>query len=360
MNMLDNSVEPGPITVFGSGETATEAQRVHDRLMRRMTGPIRAVVLETPAGFEPNSGAVAGRLADFIRDHLPNYRPSVEVVPARRRGSPYSPDDPEIARPVFAANYILAGPGSPTYAVRQLTDSLVWQATLARHRLGSTLVFASAMSVAIGHQALPVYEIYKAGEDLHWKPGLDLLGAYGLRLALVPHWNNTEGGSSLDTSRCFMGAERFGRLCAMLEADTTIVGIDEHTALTIDLTGGKCEVFGAGGVTVVRSGLTSSFQAGESFDLGMLGAVRLPEPGAGLPDDVWRRASETEAESEPAPSAPPAEVTSLVAQRTDARARRDWSTADAIRGQIAALGWLVVDTPAGPEVQPAPVPEKGL
>ena len=32
---------------------------------------------------------------------------------------------------------IFMGPGSPSYAVRQLEDSLTWEYILARHRLGA-------------------------------------------------------------------------------------------------------------------------------------------------------------------------------------------------------------------------------
>ena len=70
-------------------------------------------------------------------------------------------------------------------------------------------VFASAGAIAIGRYTLPVYEIYKAGHDLHWQDGLDLFGPFGLNLAFVSHWNNGEGGADLDTSHCFMGKERF-------------------------------------------------------------------------------------------------------------------------------------------------------
>jgi cysteinyl-tRNA synthetase len=41
----------------------------------------------------------------------------------------------------------------------------------------------------------------------------------------------------------------------------------------------------------------------------------------------------------------------LVGERELARARKDWSAADALRLQIAALGWLVKDTPQGPLVE---------
>lgn len=47
-------------------------------------------------------------------------------------------------------------------------------------------------------------------------------------------------------------------------------------------------------------------------------------------------------------------LASLLAQRQAARERRDFATADAIRDQLRRAGWLVRDTPAGPQLEPAP------
>ena len=41
-----------------------------------------------------------------------------------------------------------------------------------------------------------------------------------------------------------------------------------------------------------------------------------------------------------------------VAQREQARERRDWAAADQIRAQIEDLGWQVRDTPEGAELEP--------
>jgi cysteinyl-tRNA synthetase len=49
-------------------------------------------------------------------------------------------------------------------------------------------------------------------------------------------------------------------------------------------------------------------------------------------------------------SGPPPEVERLVAERAAARARRDFSRSDALRTEIANLGWAVEDTPAGPRL----------
>jgi cysteinyl-tRNA synthetase len=47
---------------------------------------------------------------------------------------------------------------------------------------------------------------------------------------------------------------------------------------------------------------------------------------------------------------PPPEVERLVAERRAARERRDFRRSDELRAEIAALGWAVEDTPAGPRL----------
>jgi cyanophycinase-like exopeptidase len=348
---------PGLIVLFGSGETSDSGRRVFEWLLGRLDPPIRVAVLETPAGFELNSELVAGRVAEFLRLRLQNHRPEVTVVPARRRGTPFSPDDPELARGLAAANVFFLGPGSPTYAIRQLDGSLVWQVLTARHRLGAAVVLASAAAIAAGAYGLPVYEIFKAGEDLHWRPGLDFLAPFGLRPAIVPHWNNAEGGATLDTSRSFMGRERFEELCGLLPAECPVVGLDEHTALILDLAASTARVLGLGGVTLRRGGREARVPAGDSFDLGELGTLRRPAPGEGLTAAVWAEVSRP-APAGPAAiaSSPPPAVMELVRQREQHRTDRDWQAADDLRRAIAAAGWQVVDTADGPELIPLASP----
>ncbi len=342
---------PGRIALLGSGETSLAGGRVFESLARVLPTPLRVAVLETPAGFELNSDRVAGRVADFLAVRLGNYRPDITVVPARQRGTHFSPDDPTITGPLLRADLLFMGPGSPTYAVRQLRDSLAWRRLIARQRIGATVAFASATVVAISAYALPVYEIYKAGHDLYWQPGLDLFGPYGLNLVFVPHWNNTEGGAELDTSRCFMGRSRFEKLLAMLPPDATVVGIDEHTALAIDLADGAAEVMGAGDVTVLHGPQVQTFSQGGRFSLAEFGPFAWPEPDAGLPPEIWAEALAAH-EADEGAAQPPAEVLTLVEERQAARDRRDWGAADALRVRIEALGWQVQDRPGDPALAP--------
>src|SRR5579859_732734 len=227
---------PGLIAFFGSGETSTQGRKIHDYLMCRLPAPVRVAILETPAGFQPNAEGVSLKIQQFLEKSLQNFQPQVQLIAARRKGSAYDPDDPGQLGGLADADYIFAGPGSPTYTARMLRDTLAWQMIQARHQAGAVLSFASAAAIAMGHWVLPVYEIYKVGADLGWEPGLDLLP--GRPLAIIPHWNNAEGGAGLDTSRCFMGAARFAQLQALLPPGTPVLGIDEHTACIVDLGAG--------------------------------------------------------------------------------------------------------------------------
>ena len=345
----------GKIILLGSGERSPHIRTVYHWLFEQMADPIQVAILETPAGFELNSDYVAGRIGQYIEEHLQNFAPQITVVPARKRNTPYSPDDPAIVQPLFEANVLFIGPGSPTYAVRQLQNSLAWRALLAQHAMGATTIIASAATLAVGVEALPIYEIYKVGEELHWKPGLDLFGPYGLSLVFIPHWNNQEGGAVLDTSRCYMGLARYEPLAAMLPPGRTIVGIDEATALIVDPVAQMCRVMGLGGVTLVRDGQEQHFASGENFAIEHLGPFELPDPQTGLPAAVWAHAQAAQAKRVPEQrwnvSLPP-EVMALVERREAARQAQDWALSDGLRAQIEALGWQVQDTEVGPTVQP--------
>jgi hypothetical protein len=345
--------QQGLVVLFGSGEIAPSGRKVHDWVMRQLPPPIRVAILETPAGFQPNSELVAGKMADFLVRRLQNYDPQVTVIPARKRGTPFSPDAAEIVAPFLQANYLFWGPGSPTYAVKELEGSLAWQLMVARHRLGAAMVMASAAAIASGSFTLPVYEIYKVGADLHWAHGLDFFGAYGLTLAIVSHWDNTEGGAELDTRCGLMGRDRFEQLAAMLPGEATVVGIDEHTALVMDLEAGECRVMGRGTVTVIRSGRETQFRTGEGFAVSELGPFELSAMEAGIPADIWEQALAAQGELQEQPAADaPEEVLSLVEEREAARSRKDWAASDELRDRIADLGWQIRDTAAGPQVLP--------
>jgi hypothetical protein len=163
-------------------------------------------------------------------------------------------------------------------------------------------VAASAAALTVGSKTLPVYEIYKVGQEPHWVDGLDLLSPFGLDWTVVPHWNNTEGGNH-DTRFCFMGAPRLQALETQLPATTTLAGLDEHTALVIDLERQSAAVQGLGSITLRRQGAERAWSKGGLIPLAQLrgpmaaGSIlpsqQDPQPRPALPpagtieDRVW-------------------------------------------------------------------------
>ncbi len=335
----------GQIAFLGSGETSLAGGRIFEALARNINEPLRIALMETPAGFELNSAQVVERVGDFMKTRLQNYKPVVDVIPARKKNSAYSPDDPEIVKPLLYANMIFLGPGSPTYAIRHLKDTLTWDVIRARHRLGATLIFASAATISVGAHALPVYEIYKVGQDVHMVDGLNLFSDFGLHISFIPHWNNADGGVDLDTSRCFVGMDRFTEWCDLLPPENETIGLDEHTGIIFDFASGQCEVSGVSSVSLVRECDPEMYPSGSKFPLDELGKFRIPDPiEKDIPASVWEICLNAPPLEDDRPSD---EVIALVEQRLAARANKNWAESDKLREEIAALGWVVQDSKDG-------------
>jgi hypothetical protein len=344
-------MNPGKLAIISSGETSPTGGTLFRKITAGLPRGFRIALVETPAGFEPNSAQVARRVADALQLRLAEAKPEIDVVPARRKGTAFSPDAPEVVRPIQRADVIYLGAGSPTYAVRQLRGSLAWEEILAAWQQGALLVLASAAAVAVGTFTLPVYEIFKAGEDPEWKPGLDLLAPLGWKLAIVSHWNNAEGGEELDTSRCFIGRERFAALVPHLPPDTVIFGLDEHTAAILDWETGTCAVEGKGTITIRRAGREKIAAAGDRFPLSDLGRFEVPPDPFGIGAAVWEEVRRARSGGGSIPN-PPVEVLSLLSERNRHRGNGEFAKADGIRAEIENLGWQVMDTPEGPKLRP--------
>jgi len=260
-------VKPGIVAVFGSGELSTVGRRIHEQLIAHIPKPVNIALLETPTGFQDNPHHWYRKLKTFLEQGLINFAPDITLVPALRKDSKESTNDPATLAPLLTAHYIHTGAGSPTYTLTHLKDSLALRLLKEQREKGVPLSFASACTIALGKYVIPVYELYFAGHDPYWLPGLDFFSAWGLNLTFVPHWNNREGGADIDTRFAYMGERRFQLLLNLLPGQTTIIGIDEHTALLFDVENQKANVVGKGRVTVrkgdqelvKKSGSTISF-----------------------------------------------------------------------------------------------------
>jgi hypothetical protein len=71
---------PGPIALFGSGETTTGLRNVYRYLLERQPASPRIALIETPAGFELNSDQVISRIGEYIKHHMQNFDPQIEII----------------------------------------------------------------------------------------------------------------------------------------------------------------------------------------------------------------------------------------------------------------------------------------
>ncbi|WP_188186692.1 CysS/YqeB C-terminal domain-containing protein [Nonomuraea sp. SYSU D8015] len=389
---------PGLLVLMGSGETSPTMVEVHRAATRTLRAGARAVLLDTPYAFQENRADISARARRY-------FAHSVGL-------------DVEVATGIAGADWVFSGPGSPTYALDRWCDSGVAGDLRARVRARQGVtVLASAAACTAGLATVPVYEIYKVGAEPHWREGLDLLEPLGLQAVLIPHFDNAEGGTH-DTRYCYLGERRLSRMERELPPGTAVLGIDEHTAVVIDLESQAVQVAGRGGLTVRRPGSATVLPAGTRTDLaelrrlaeGVAGTSVPPPPvaeaapaevtleetirsceerfaaAAGEPDlvaaaqivldleaEIVKWAADTEEDAGGVDQARElmrlliarlgelastgglrSLVEPLLALRAELREEGRYDVADALRAAMHAGGVVVEDTPDGPRWAPAP------
>lgn len=371
---------PRILTIMGSGETAPTMVKVHRELVGRL-GSTSAVLLDTPYGFQENAPELASRAVEYFKTSV-----NVTITPAglgRIDGA-----DPVTLQhglnSLTDANYVFAGPGSPTYALRQWKDTTIPDLLHTKIRTGGVVTFASAAALTLGSRTVPVYEIYKCGEEPYWLDGLNLLGDLGIPAVVIPHYNNAEGGHH-DTRFCYLGERRLVALEAELETPEYVLGVDEHTGLVIDFDAAAARVVGNGVVTLRVDGASRTFASGETIPLALLQDPRdgasavTPPPAAtaaaptttnaegGAPDSLRGAAEARKAEFDAALAAHDSSAATRAVLDLEADIRQ-WSAdtvtgtdgdfaRDTFRGMILKLGEAASSGLADPRATVAPYVE---
>ena len=282
---------PHILAVMGSGETAPTMVTTHRMLASKLQKPARAVLLDTPYGFQENAPELATKAVEYFQTSI-NLELEVagltEIIGA---------DSLTVERglqKVADAHYVFAGPGSPTYALRQWSGTPLAGLLNKKLRDGGIVTFASAAALTLGRFTLPVYEIYKVGEDPRWLDGLNILGEIGVNVALIPHYNNAEGGHH-DTRFCYMGERRLSMLERELPDNVYVLGVDEHTGMVIDLDTQTVTVVGKGVVTIRVDGESTQIASGETFSVD-----RLRDPASATTRNTKQTATSQSKTSAPA------------------------------------------------------------
>ena len=344
----------GRIVLIGSGEIGPSMAPIHRALVASLPPRDAApslVALDGSYDFQTNRAEMGEKIAVFFRSKVGVATTVVGLPETERPGADLAPSAfTTTLAALDAASLLFLGPGSPSRAIFRWAGTPIVDRLAARIRAGATLITSSAAAAASGETTIPVYEIYKAGLPAHWLSGMNLLGTMlGLRVAIVPHWNNAEGATH-DTSRCFIGDVKLRELERSLPAGVAVLGIDEHTALSIDFATESVAVHGKGAVTIRIPGSgETALHSGASESITSF-LARFPSA------EAPRRAAtllRQELVPDTTPAAPSARdliapaVDRLIALRAAARAEKRYADADAIRDAIEALGVELVDQADG-------------
>lgn len=272
---------------MGSGETAPTMIKPHRAVFERLEGSVDAVMLDTPFGFQENADDLVEKSLEYFQQSVGH---TVTAAGLRRTEGDDLAVETALAK-IRTADWLFAGPGSPTYALRQWKGSPVPAAMAEKLATGGATVFSSAAALTIGLRTVPVYEVYKVGMEPFWLEGLDLLSAIDLPVSVIPHYDNNEGGNH-DTSKCYLGETRLQMIEGDLPEGSFILGVDEHTGLTLDLDADTAEVFGKGVVTLRTAGESITIPAGVTVGIDVLraggreGLTAAPAPSSPTATDV--------------------------------------------------------------------------
>jgi cyanophycinase-like exopeptidase len=282
--VLTKTVRTRLLAIMGSGETSPTMVAIHKALVARLgagqrgagqysAGQYRAILLDTPYAFQENAADISARTQGYFARSVGL---AVDVISEASRPAA------DVAA-IRGSDWVFAGPGSPSYALSKWRGTRVPEALRDRIAAGTGItIIASAAAAAMGLLAVPVYEIYKVGADPYWLDGLDLLGVIGLKVVVIPHYDNAEGGTH-DTRFCYMGERRLSMIENQIPADSAVLGVDEHTALVFDLDARQVEVLGKGGVTVRKAGVSTVLPSGSTMALpDLIALVKTGVPGAPL------------------------------------------------------------------------------
>jgi cyanophycinase-like exopeptidase len=330
---MGDGTQPRVLVIMGSGETSPTMVTIHKALVARLRPgqPHRGVLLDTPYAFQENAADISARAQSYFARSV-----GLEVGLVTEADRPGQAPAAGLAA-IRGSDWVFAGPGSPSYALSRWRGSQVAEALRDRIAAGTGItVIASAAAAAMGFLAVPVYEIYKAGAAPYWLEGLDLLSVLGLKVVVIPHYDNAEGGTH-DTRFCYLGERRLALLERELPADSAVLGVDEHTALVFDLETQQVEVLGKGGATVRKVGLSTVLPSGSTLKLSELRDLVVNGPGG-------REARPSPAVAGPAAPDSTATVGSDLPELTDSAERQFESAARDRNGPAMVAAILDLET----------------
>jgi cyanophycinase len=222
---------PGAIALVGSGEYLPQMQEMENHLLHlAISRGKKNTYIQIPTGAGKEGPDRLNFWQERGRDQADRMGCEQIFLPVLKREDAFNPDFIEAIK---GAGLIYFSGGDPGYLAEVFIDTPLWQAIITEWEAGSSLAGCSAGAMAFGSKIIGI-------RRSHINPGLGLLPS----IEVIPHYDK------------FLGwlPDRVSAAVIRPDADTTLLGIDEDTAVIFE---GSWKVHGAGKVHILRSSVTT-------------------------------------------------------------------------------------------------------
>ncbi len=222
----------GALALVGSGEYSLQMQEFESQLLRFAIARGKAnrfVQIPTASSHEGQSSRDKWRRLG--QEQAERIDSECIYLPIHERDDAFNPD---FVERINNAGLIYFSGGDPHRIANVFADSPAWSAIVSNWRDGSSLAGCSAGAMAFGGTIMGI-------RRSHHSPGLGL--APGIEV--IPHYDKMLGWLP----------ERVTSFVLRPDADTTLLGIDENTALVYT---DKWQRYGRGKIHILRGELTIS------------------------------------------------------------------------------------------------------
>lgn len=209
----------GTVALVGAGEYLPDILPVDTKLLERVKGTPRVVVLPTASA--PDGEGVPQRWARMGVEHFAQLGVAAEPIMLLNRTDA---ENAEIAAQIANANFIYFSGGKPRYLLETLQGTASWQAILNVFAAGGIIAGCSAGAMVLGDEVFDFPQVWRTIPALGLVPGI----------AVIPHF---------DELPSWIAGTIVGH-----RDKVTVIGIDGSTALVGS--GDQWFVYGRGGVTV--------------------------------------------------------------------------------------------------------------
>lgn len=204
----------GMIALVGSGEYLDVMNEVDTYLLSTIGGAsaARVALLPTASGLEPNGPTSWNNLG------LQHFKQlAVQDIRATRIIDREHAFDAAQVELLQGANFFYFSGGNPQHVIETMQDSPAWNVIKTAYERGAVLAGCSAGAMMMGGYTVSIRQAMQ-GSAMDFVPALAIVP----QVVVFPHFDRMSG---------FLSQSRFKDLLGAVPANTTVIGIDENTAL---------------------------------------------------------------------------------------------------------------------------------